>query len=174
MSTGAQGPATHPRTPKMAVGTPPPPQLLLAITPPKITAEKCLPGCARVGGGVRRRPPPTSASAAAVPAGQVDAGPRSSPLGGVAPLGEERSRKARHPSREGWRGGRWATTGSEGGGGGLCNGAGGGEGRRSRSNCSLCAAAADAAAAAVLPPSFRQSCAGALPPLPTSCCRHRC
>ena len=49
MSTGAQGPATHPRTPKMAVGTTPP-QLLLAITPPKITAEKCLPGCARTGG----------------------------------------------------------------------------------------------------------------------------
>jgi len=100
MSTGAQGPATHPRTPKMAVGTPSPPQLLLAITPPKITAEKCLPGCDRVGGGVRRRPPPTSASAAAVPAGQVDAGRDHHLLAASRLLGRsDPGRRVPHPLR---------------------------------------------------------------------------
>ena len=109
MSTGAQGRATHPRTPKMAVGTPPP-SASFGHYSSKNHPRKTPPWVRPRGGGGFGAAPPASASAAAVPAGQVDAGPRSSPLGGVAPLGEERSRKARHPSREGWRRGRWATT----------------------------------------------------------------
>ncbi len=69
MSTGAQGKA-QPHIPELQKWqlAPPPPQLLSAITPPKITSEKCLPGCARAGGGLGAAPP-ASASAAAILAG---------------------------------------------------------------------------------------------------------
>ena len=99
MSTGAQGPATHPRTPKMAVGTPPPLSFFWPFSS-KSLQKNASPGVTAWGGGFGAapppplHPPPPSRQARSMPGAIITSWRHRASWGGAIPEGASPTRSA--------------------------------------------------------------------------------